>query len=543
MHDELDRGRKYYERRAWADAFEALSTADGYAALGGDDLELLATCAYLLGRDDDYLAVLDRAYRAQLDAGNGPRAARCAFWLGLRLMFRGERGRATGWLGRADRLIAREPRECVEQGYLLLPGAQAHMSARNYDAAYAEAERAAQIGDRFADADLSACARYVQGGALILRGQVKSGLAFLDEAMVAVVAGELSPLVTGLIYCSVIDICRHAYALDRAREWTAALTAWCERQPQMIAFTGICLVHRAEIMRLSGAWQDAIVEATRAGQRCMQAGNRSAAAAAMYEQGEVHRLRGDFTAAEEAYRGASQLGLEPQPGLAMLRLAQGRTHNAAAAIRRALNESTDPLQRARLLPAVVHISLTAGDIQQARSACAELKELASILGTAALDGESAHAQGKVQLAEGDPHAALGSLRRAWEIWHAHDMPFHAARTRLSIGLACRVLSDHEGSKLELEAARGLFEQLGAAPDVTRIDSMMVAALVDDSHGLTRRELQVLRLVAAGKTNKTIASELFLSQKTVDRHVSKIFMKLSVSSRAAATAYAYENKLI
>ncbi|MGH8188317.1 MAG: response regulator transcription factor, partial [Steroidobacteraceae bacterium] len=486
---------------------------------------------------------LDRAFRAHVDADDGRRAARCAFWLGLRLTFRGEGGRATGWLGRAQRLIEREPLECAERGYLLLPSVQAHMTSRNYDAAYADAERAARIGDDCADPDLSACARYLQGGALIMCGQVKRGLALLDEAMVAVVAAELSPVMTGLIYCAVIEICRNAYALDRAREWTAALAAWCERQPQMIAFSGVCRVHRAEIMRMSGAWQDAIEEARRAAERCLQVGNRSAAAAAFYEQGEVHRLRGEFAAAEEAYRAASQRGLEPQPGLALLRLAQGRTHVAAATIRRVLNENTDRLQRTWLLPAAVSIALAAGDLQQARNACAQLKELAAMLGTAALDAASSLSQGKLQLAEGDPQAALVLLRRAWEIWHAHDIPYLVARTRMSMGLACRMLADHEGSKLELDAARALFEQLGAAPDMARVDSLTLAPTGDDYHGLTRRELQVLRLVAAGKTNKAIAGELFLSQKTVDRHVSKIFVKLNVGSRAGATAYAYEHKLI
>ena len=265
--DELERGRESYGRRAWADAYQSLSRADQAAPLGVEDLELLAMSAYLIGRDDDYLRALDRAHHAHLDAGERLRAVRCAFWLGLRLLFRGETGRATGWLARAQRLLEREERDCVEQGYLLLPVVEQHLAAGDCEAAYATAAGAAEIGERFGEADLIACARHLQGRALMQQGQVEQGLALLDEAMVAVTAGELSPLVTGLIYCSVIEACQQVYALGRAREWTSALAQWCEEQPEMVAFTGICRVHRAEIMQLHGAWQDAIEEARRACER------------------------------------------------------------------------------------------------------------------------------------------------------------------------------------------------------------------------------------------------------------------------------------
>jgi DNA-binding CsgD family transcriptional regulator len=310
----------------------------------------------------------------------------------------------------------------------------------------------------------------------------------------------------------------------------------------MLAFTGVCRVHRAEIMQLRGAWQEAIEEAGRACERA-QGVSRQTAAAALYQQAEVHRLRGEFAAAEEAYRDASRGGLEPQPGLALLRLAQGRSDAAVAAIRRALGATADPLQRTKLLPAYVEIALAAGDLEHARTACRELEEIAASLDTAVLGALAAHARGAVELAEGDAHAALGSLRRAFEAWQQIEAPYAAARMRELIGLACRALGDDDGGELELEAARAGFEQLGAAPDLARIESLIRGALAERPHGLTRRELQVLRLIAAGKTNKAIAAELFLSEKTVDRHVSNILTKLDVSSRVAATAYAYEHKLI
>jgi DNA-binding CsgD family transcriptional regulator len=538
----LERGREHYARRAWADAYRSLSLADQAARLEGEDLELLAMAAYLIGRDEDYLKALERAHHAHLDAGARLRAIRSAFWLGLRLFFRGEMGPATGWIARAQRLLEHEEHECAERGYLLLPIVEQHLAAGDLEAAYATAAQAAEIGERCGDADLIACTRHDQGRIRIQQGEVEKGLALLDEVMVAVTAGELSSLVTGLMYCSVIQACQEVYAFGRAREWTAALAQWCDEQPEMVAFTGVCRVHRAEIMQLRGAWQDAIQEAQRARERG-QGVSLQTVAAALYQQAEVHRLRGEFDSAEEAYRSASHCGLEPQPGLALLRLAQGRTGAAVAAIRRAVSATADRLQRTKLLPAHIEIALAAGDLQEARTACRELEEIAGSLDTAVLGAMAAHARGAVELADGDASAALGSLRQAWQVWQQIEAPYAAARVRVLIGLACRTLGDDEGAGLELDAARAVFEQLGAAPDLASIDSLIRGAFSGRPHGLTPRELQVLRLVAAGKTNKAIAAELFLSEKTVDRHVSNILTKLDVPSRAAATAHAYQHELI
>jgi ATP/maltotriose-dependent transcriptional regulator MalT len=348
---------------------------------------------------------------------------------------------------------------------------------------------------------------------------------------------------TGLIYCSVIDACQQVYALARAWEWTSALAEWCEARPQMVAFTGTCLVHRAEIMQLHGAWPEAIDAARRACERTSLGIEQQPPAAAFYQQAEVHRLRGEFTAADEAYRSASQRGYDPQPGLALLRMTQGSTDAAAVAIRRVASATTDQLQRTRLLPAYVEIMLSVGEIEDARGASRELANIAEGFDTGVLRAMAAHAQGAVELAEGDVQAALGSLRRAFEAWRDTEAPYEAARVRVLVGMACRAFGDDEGAGLELNAARAVFERLGATPDLARIDALTKDVSPGHPHGLTPRELQVLRLVTTGKTNKTIAAELFLSEKTVDRHVSNIFNKLDVPSRSAATAYAYEHKLI
>jgi DNA-binding CsgD family transcriptional regulator len=542
-HDTLERGRESYARRAWRHSYRDLSLADRAVPLGAGDLELLATSAYMLGRDDEHLRGLERAHQAYQDAGDMLRAARCAFWVGMHLSVAGEMGRATGWLRRAQRLVEREKRECVEQGYLLLPLMFQHEAGGDFEAGAAVAADAAATSERFGDPDLFGLAVHMQGHLLIKQGRVVEGLALLDEAMVAVTAGEMSPIVSGLVYCGVILGCQEAYELGRAREWTAVLTKWCEQQPDMVSFTGRCRVHRAQILLLGGAWPDALEEARRAGQRCADTNNQLAVGEAAYLQGEVRRLQGDFTAAEEAYRDASRCGWEPQPGLALLRLTQGNGDAAAVAIRRVTDETTEAAKRAGLLPACVEIMLAVGEVGEARGACRELEEISEDHASDMLGAMAAHALGSVDLAEGDTRAALIALRRAAQSWQKLDAPYEAARSRWLVGLACRALGDDDAAALELDAARAAFTELGAAPDLARVESLVTHAVSGDANGLTPRELEVLRLVAAGETNKAIAAELVLSERTVDRHVSNIFAKLRVSSRAAATAYAYEHELV
>ena len=489
--------------------------------LGADDLERLAVAAYMLGDEGEYLAVLERAHQAHLEAGAVEPAIRCAFWIGLQLTFRGELGGATGWLGRAQRLLA--DRDCVERGYLQMLAAIQQGDERALDAA-------AEAGQRFGDADLLSLAVHEQGNVRLRRGEVEEGLSLLDEAMVAVTAGELSPIATGLVYCSVIIGCQAVYELRRAQEWTAALTRWCEQQQDLVAFTGRCLVHRAEIMQVHGRWEEALAEARRGA-------HGVAAAQAHYRQGELHRLRGEHDAAEEAYRVASRAGFEPQPGLALLRLAQGREGAAAAAIRRVTAEAAGPSRRAGLLPALVELMLAVGDRDAARDAVGELDALAETMGTALLGAAAAQARGAMLLADGDPRAALAPLRAAATAWVELDAPYEGARVRELLGRACGALGDEDSAAMERDAAREAYARLGAADDVARLGGG------DAGHGLSPRELQVLRLVAGGATNRAIAAELVLSERTVDRHVSNILAKLRVPSRAAATAWAFRHRVV
>ena len=508
-----------------------------YAA---EDLEQLTAAAYLVGRDEEFQRLHERLHRMYVESNDCARAARCAFWLALTMLFRGDAGQANAWVARGQRLI--ENLDCIEHGYLRLMISEQQLLSGDASSAHDGASQAASLGERFAHADVISMARHVQGRALIQQGQILGGLGRLDEAMLAVVAGEVSPICTGLLYCSVIESCRDVYALSRAQEWTAAFSRMCEQHPQMVAFTDTCLVHRAEIMQFRGAWPDAMAEAVRVCERCRES-DRKPPAAALYQQGEIHRLRGEFAKADAAYRAASEHGAEPQPGLALLRLEQGRIDSANAALNRLMCATSDPLRRAGLLPAHLEVMLASGDLQSARAACSELHKLAEVLATDVLRAAAAQGRGAIELTDNDATAALDPLRRAFELWTRLDAPFAAARVRVLIGRACRTLGDTDGEQLELAAARSAFERLGAAPELARLDLLEASRRRDTSCPLTERELDVLRLISTGNSNKAIAARLHLSGRTVDRHVGNILRKLDVPSRTAATAYAYDHKLL
>ncbi|MFJ7961212.1 LuxR C-terminal-related transcriptional regulator [Streptomyces sp. NPDC096319] len=538
---EVERGRDAFAHQAWSDAYAVLSGADRAEPLGPDDLVRLATAAYLVGRDAESGAATERAHHAYLGLGETAHAVRCAFWTAMPLLLRGETARGGGWLARARRLLDDGRLDCVERGYVLFPQGL-RLVHKDPRAAHALFGEAAAIGDRFGDEDLVTLARHGQGRALVYAGETAAGTALLDEAMVEVSSGRLSPLVTGLVYCSVIEACEELFDLRRAQEWTAALSHWCAAQPDLVPYRGSCLIHRSHVLQTHGAWPDALDEARRARERLAATPGRGVLGMALYQEADLHRVRGAFDRSEEAFRQAGECGHRVQPGLALMWLAQGRVGAAAAAIRSALEETPDRLRRARLLAPYAEIMLAAGDVPAAREAADELTGTADELDAPLLRAVAAHVRGAVLLAEGEVGEALDALLVADGIWGEIEAPYDRARTRVLLGLARRRLGDAGTAHLELAAARKAFRELGAVPDLARLDSLAGVAPGADT-GLSPREIEVLRLVATGRTNQAIAADLVLSEKTVARHLSNIFGKLGLSSRAAATAYAYEHDLV
>jgi DNA-binding CsgD family transcriptional regulator len=538
----LELGRRAFAGRAWASAHAQLAAADAAQLLELDDLERLAIAAHMLGRSDDATRAWERAHQTAVRDGDFARAIRDAFHLIMGFGQRGESAQASGWFARAAGLVEKIGRDSVEPGYLLIPQALRALDTGDPSAAFALFDQTAAIAAKFDDPDLSTLGRLGRGQSLIAMGETARGVAFLDEAMVAVTAGEVSPINAGIVYCAAIEAFQAIFDLRRAQEWTTALSRWCDDQPDLVPFRGRCLVYRAELMQFHGLWQEASEEARRAEDWMSRPPIEPAIGEAHYQQAELHRLRGDDAAAERNYRSASQWGRRPDPGLALLRLAQGDAAAAASSIRRAIEEA-DELTRPRLLEACVEVMLGGHDVPAARVAADELTRRAAAFDATLPRAIAVRADGTVRLAEGDARAALALLRRSWDLWLELDAPYESARVRIQIGLACRVLGDAETADLELGAARAVLAQLGAVRDVARVDELIARTEAIRDSPLSPREIEVLRLLARGRTNREIAGELGISERTVDRHVSNLFAKLDVSTRSAATAYAYEHRLV
>jgi DNA-binding CsgD family transcriptional regulator len=534
----IEDARAAYDSHRWGDAFRLLS---GVAVdmLDVDDLDRLATAAYLTGHDEEGFTYWVRAHQVCVAEGAVHRAAYFGMRLGQGLGFKGDLGRCRGWVDRTARLLEEASIDCVEQGYLEYGLAMMRLfEAGDVAGARAHFVQAGKIGARFVHRELITLARIGEGRMLIYLGEIAEGMALLDEAMVSIEARELSPLATGDAYCTVIDACSELFDLGRCRSWTESFERWCDTQQELVLYRGHCFLHRAELLELLGAWPEALLEARRACDRLAAPVNPPALGGARVIEGDLLRLVGDFDGAEASYRRASEFGPDPQPGLALLRLAQGRVDVADPMIRRVVGETEDPMSRARMLGPYVEIVLAVGDIAAARTAADELRGIAAELGMPLLRAQAARAGGAVLLAEGTFKAALIELRKALIEFHGLGVRYDAARTRLLVADACEALGDHDAAAMESSSARSALESLGATSTLT---TSAVAAEPPPA-GLTQRELEVLVLLAQGKTNRMIAHELFIGEKTVASHVSHIFTKLAVTSRSAATAYAYEHDL-
>jgi DNA-binding CsgD family transcriptional regulator len=537
--DDLRQARETFERGDWITAFEAWSDVDA-DALTPADLHGLATAALLLGRHEECIAAIQQAFRAYVDRGELAAAARCAFWMSMEFATAGDASLAAGWTARADRLVEEIGEDVVERGYVGFLQMFRHIDAQDFAAAFGLASSVTEYGRRFADPDLLALGLSAEGRLTLYSGRVPDGLALFDEAMVAVASGEVSPVFAGHVYCVMIEGCQEISDLGRAAEWTAALTRWCAAQPGLVAFTGQAAVHRGQIMRLRGAFAEAVEEFENAVRRYLASPAPAAAGLASAEKGDVHRILGDLDAAEASYEVAFDYGYEPQPGLALLWLARDRSAAALGAAQRLLAETAGPVARSRVLPGVVEILLACGALDEARPAAAELEQIARDFGCAGLQAMSAYASGCVELESGDASGALPYLRKASTLWRGLGAPHKVARVRVQVSRAEAALGDEESAETELAAARRVFAELGVSAAMAQPEHARTFG--DLPGGLTAREAEVLRLVATGQSNAKIAAELVLSEKTVARHLSNIFAKLDVGSRTAAAAYAFEHQL-
>lgn len=538
--------RSAFDRREWSDAHRLLLTLAGTTDPGVEDLERLAVAAYMVGQDADCTDAWTRAHQAHVRKGAVTAAARCAFWLGWGLFYKGQMAQANGWFQRAARLVGEHGDDCPERGFLLVPQAVIELFGNDPAGAQETFAEIHRIGERFGEPDLMGFGTLGGGQALLRLGRHVEGMALLDEVMIAVTAGELSAMVTGTVYCAVILECRRLFDLRRAFEWTAALKSWCDADPSLVPYRGQCLVHRSEVMQHRGDWPEAMAEAERAASLLALPPPQPAVGLAYHQLGELHRLGGRFEQAQEAYQEANRWGRDPQPGLALLRLAEGNVDAALVALTRLLQDASDVVERAALLPAYVDVALAASRTDEARRATEELAVIASGLASPALDAATAYARGAVSVADGDPAGACRELRRARAGWQDLESPYEVARARVLIGVACRDLGDADGAALEFDAARWLFGQLGAHPDLERLGRLerrSEPAAAPDRAGLSARELEVLALVVEGRTNRDIADALTVSEHTVRRHVQNIFAKIGVSSRAAATAFALQHGLL
>lgn len=469
--DTLQAGREASRQHAWSEAFDRLSAADSSSPLPPEDLERLAQAAWWTGRLAPSISARERAYALYVETGKPCQAALAANEIARNYFQKGDAQVGAAWLNRGERLLQGQP-ECLELGYLIRTrGVLAFEGLRDFDTALIHVRRAHDIGTRFRDRDLMAITLHDQGRVLVAKGQVAEGMALMDEATVAAVAGEVGYDATAIIYCNTITACTELADYPRAREWTEAAKRWCERQA-VSGFPGMCRVYRAGIMRVGGAWSEAEQEALRACEELREF-NLSYCAAALYELGEVRLRMGDLAGAEDAFRQAHGLGRDPEPGLALLRLAQGSVKTAVAAIKRALaDDSPDRLHRARLLPAKVEIALAAGEGDEAHLAAEELEEIARAYGTPWLGASAACARGAVQLAQGDAIGAERSLHRAMQLWQEVDSPHEVAKARVLLASAYRAEGDEEAARLELDAARTAFERLGARLDAQRAVDML-----------------------------------------------------------------------
>ena len=516
----LEAARNAAERQAWRVTYDAYTSAGG-EELTPADLERFADSAWWTGRLDEAIVLRERAYSGFVEAGDTRAAARLALTLTWDHLGRGAFAVSEGWFAKAERLLAELP-ESVEHAHRsFFRGFTSLMMGADVENAAADFEDAFQLGQRFGDRDLQAMALTGKGKLAVYTGEVDKGLKLLDEATAAAMSGELKPLATGLIYCCTISSCQELGDYRRAAEWTDAANRWCDGL-DVSGPPGECRVHRAQIMRFRGDWPKAEAQALAACEE-LHDYNRFVTSAGFYEIGEIRRRRGDFAAADTAYRQADEWGKIPQPGLALLRLAEGKVDAAVSGIKRSLEEVEEPLSRVQQLPAQVEISLAAGDMKTARAAADELESIvdAYLIGSRrapAFDATVHLARGQIALFEGDLDAAARSLRKARDAWKDVGAPYETAQARMLLGIAYRRQRDEDAAVAEFQAALAKFEDLGAKLDEERVKELL--------GGEARRTFLFTDIVDSTKLLETLGDDKW--KKLLARHNELVRQRIAES---------------
>jgi DNA-binding CsgD family transcriptional regulator len=533
----LEQARSAHARRDWPTAYELFGEVRRSADLSADDLFALADAAWWLGLIRETLEVSEECHERFLSEGRVEDAAMVALGTGFNWFLRGQPEIGSGWVSRGQRLLEKVP-PCVAHGFLLSMEADERLAGGDADGALEAADRLMQLGKQIGEPVLASFALAVQGEAAIHRGDTRRGFALLDEAMLPVLAGRVPPDMAGNLYCRMMTLCHHLADASRARHWTDVTESWCETFPSAVMFAGVCRVHRSQLLRLQGSWDEAERSSSLATVELAEL-NVEAVGEAHYELGEIHRLRGDLVAAETCFAAARSLGRDPQPGAALLLLAQGRGEDAAAVLRVLLTEVADPFLRVRLLHAQAQVGVALEDAALVRASTGELDLLAATYRTAGFQAWAEHARGAAHLLAGEHAVALRSLRGARATYESMGASYDVATTRLLIARALAGTGEAAAAAAEERLADEALASLGAArpPGST---APVAGRLLPG--GLTAREAEILAAVCEGLSNRDVAARLVISEKTVARHLANIYAKIEVTSRTAAMAWAHRNGL-
>lgn len=537
VDERLTEAQAAHRRHDWRTAYALFSEVRSTTRLATDDLRALGEAAWWLGLIRETLEICEEAHQRYLEENRFEQAAMVAIDTGFHWFLRGQPDIGSGWINRARRLLEDLP-PCVGHGFLVWVEANERAATGDAEGAVAQVPRLVRMANDLGAPVLASLGLALEGELLVRQGDTERGFGLLDEAMLPVLAGRVPPDMAGNLYCQMMSLCHHLADVPRARRWTETTESWAESFASAVMFMGICRIHRSQLLRLAGAWDEAARASALAAAELADL-NAEAVAEAQFELGEIHRLRGDHPTARRCYAAATALGRDPEPGASLLLLAEGRSEDALAALRQRLAEVDDPFARARLLRAQVDAAFVHGDAACVATAADELSAIADTFRTPGFKAWADTARGTSLILGGDPRAALVALRTALACSLSMGATYDVAVCRL---LVARALEASGDPAAHAERATAL-TALGALGAVVPPGWEASAAPALPPGGLTPREAEILLAVADGLSNREVAAHLVISEKTVARHLANVYLKIGVGSRTAAAAWARRNGLM